>query len=134
MMALARTFWGVRGDRLNLTKALSVCAVGVLASYMLTVFAPHPILSLVGCALCGLFVGIYWPGSLSAASRRLPLGGTTMFAALALAGDLGCALGPGMMGFIPADLGLKAGFLAACVFPVTAFAILRILAARDKKR
>ncbi len=137
-MALPRTFWGMRGDRLDLTKALSLCAAGVFASYLFTVFAPHPILSLAGCAVCGIFVGIYWPGTLSAASRRLPLGGTTMFAALALAGDFGCAVGPGIMGFVSDAVGgtrgLKAGFLASSAFAVAAFLILRILRSRERRQ
>ncbi len=136
MMALARTFYGVRGAKLNLNRFMSVCAVGILASYLICVFAPHPVISLIGCGLTGLFVGIYWPGTLSAASRHIPMGGTTMFAMLALAGDVGCSLGPGLIGFVServnSDLGLKAGILSAVVFPITAFVLLRIIRGNGK--
>ena len=133
MMALSRTFYGICGTKLNLNRFMSVCAVGILASNLLCVFAPPPILSLIGCGLTGLFVGIYWPGTLSIASRHIPLGGTTMFAMLALAGDIGCSLGPGLIGFVSErvnnDMGLKAGILSAVIFPITAFVFLRIIRA-----
>ena len=136
MMALSRTFYGVRGAKLNLNRFMSVCAVGVFASYLLCVFAPHPVLSLIGCGFAGLFVGIYWPGSLSIASRQIPMGGTTMFAMLALAGDVGCSLGPGLIGFVServnSDSGLKAGILSAVVFPITAFILLRLIRSKAK--
>lgn len=134
MMALARTFYGIFGERMNLKRTLSWCAVGILASVCLTVFSPIPVLSLVGCALTGLFVGIYWPGCLSVASARMPMGGTTMFAALALAGDVGCSLGPAVVGFVSGQLGgLKAGMLATIIFPLIAFTVLSVLIRREKR-
>lgn len=135
MMALSRTFYGIFGEKLKLTKFMSYCAVGIFCGYLLCVFAPHPVLSLVGCGIAGLCVGIYWPGSLSVASRRVPMGGTTMFAVLALAGDVGCALGPGFIGFVSEcaeNIGLKAGIFCAVIFPISAFVILRILKRREK--
>ena len=129
MMALSRTFYGIYGAKLNLIRFMSVCSVGIFASYLLCVFAPIPVFSLIGCGFAGLFVGIFWPGSLSVASRNIPLGGTTMFATLALAGDVGCALGPGLIGFVAerTDMGLKAGILCAVIFPIAAFILLRII-------
>ena len=43
-----------------------------------------------------------------------------MFAFFALAGDLGCSSGPTLAGFVSSHFGnnLKAGILAAIVFPV----------------
>ena len=135
-MALSRTAYGIVGSRLNLTRSLTFCAVGVFASFLLIVFAPVPALSLAGCGLAGLFVGIYWPGTLSSASVRMPMGGTTMFAALALGGDVGCAVGPGIVGVISDSIGgtvgLKAGFLCAAAFPVAAFILLAFISRRDR--
>ncbi len=136
MMAISRTFYGVHGAKLDLTKFMSVCAVGILSGYVLCALAPHPVLSLIGCGLAGLFVGIFWPCSLSVASRHIPMGGTTMFALLALAGDVGCSLGPGLIGFVServnSSLGLKAGILCAAIFSIVAFIILRIIRSRDQ--
>ena len=77
-------------------------------------------ISLVGCALCGLSTGIMWPGTFSTAAASLRTGGTTMFALLALAGDFGCSGGPTLVGFVTnATTGqLQTGILAAVVFPV----------------
>ena len=43
-----------------------------------------------------------------------------MFAFMALAGDVGCSAGPTLVGFVSgaANNNLKAGLLAAIVFPV----------------
>lgn len=137
MMAVARTFYGIVGSKIDIMKFLTYCYVAILGGYLLCVFAPHPVLSLVGCAIAGLGVGVTWPGTLSSATGRIPLGGTTMFAVLALAGDVGCSSGPGLIGTV-ADLaggesGLKIGILCATVFPITAFIVINILRNRDKK-
>ena len=63
-------------------------------AYLMIALLPYPVLNLVGCGLCGLSVGIMWPGTFSKASAAMPFGGTAMFALLALAGDLGCSGGP----------------------------------------
>jgi MFS family permease len=83
-----------------------------------TVFSPFPLLSLAGCAFCGLSVGIMWPGTFSLASKIFPRGGTAMFAILALAGDAGCVSGPGLVGLIMNATTLKTGLLTAIVFPL----------------
>lgn len=131
MMAISRTAYGIIGSKLDLSRTLKVCAVGVFASVLLTVFSPIPALSLVGCGLAGLFVGVYWPGSLSLASGRIPLGGTTMFAALALGGDVGCSLGPAVVGVVSDTVGgssgLKSGILCAAVFPIAAYVLLKVI-------
>ena len=87
---------------------------------MLVVLSPIPVLSLVGCGLCGLSVGILWPGSFSIASSECPKGGTAMFALLALAGDLGCTSGPTLVGFVAEGAGgsLKSGLAVGAIFPL----------------
>ena len=44
-----------------------------------------------------------------------------MFSFLALAGDLGCTAGPGLVGFVSGLWGdrLKFGLIAAMIFPLT---------------
>ena len=83
-------------------------------------FVPVPMLSLVGCAVCGFSVGIMWPGTFSIASASIRGGGTAMFALLALAGDLGCSGGSTLAGFVSSSVGNnpRMGILAAIVFPV----------------
>ena len=92
-----------------------------IVSYLGIVFLPVPQLSLVACALSGLSVGIMWPGTFSKAAVVLRKGGTAMFALLALGGDLGCSLGPSVVGFVSGLLNdnLKIGILAAVIFPIS---------------
>ncbi|MDR3174156.1 MAG: MFS transporter [Treponema sp.] len=117
LMGLSRMFFGLQREAIKLERILMVSGAVCLASYLITVFSPHPLLSLGGCALCGLSVGVMWPGTFSLASRSFPQGGTAMFAILALAGDVGCASGPGLVGVVMQGAGLTTGLLAAIVFP-----------------
>lgn len=137
MMALSRTFYGAVGAKLNLERVMTVCALGMIGGYILTFAAPQPAVSLIGCAVIGLFVGIYWPGTLSLATRKLPQGGTSMFALLALAGDVGCAGGPSLIGLISGrisgEMSMKIGILSAAIFPAAAFVILRIVKNRKSE-
>ena len=119
LMGLSRTLYAVFSTRLNLINCLiGSCLLGV-AAYLTAVFAPHPALALAGCALVGWAAGILWAGVFSTASLAIPLGGTAMFALLALPGDFGCGLGPVYVGTISSFFGdnLKAGLLAAAFFP-----------------
>jgi len=126
MMGFSRAFYGKFSDRLNLHRLMLIGCVGCAASYLFAAFAPHPAVALFGCALCGLSVGIFWPGILSRAASAFPFGGISMFAILAMAGDLGCLAGPSIAGGIADLLGgdLKWAFCFAAVFPVACFAAL----------
>ena len=133
LMGISRAIYGKYGDKLNLEKFMSVSAVWCIFSYVLASLAPIPLLSLIGCAVCGFSVGIMWPGTFSRASATLRTGGTAMFALLALAGDLGCSAGPTLVGFVSDAVGgnLKAGILAAAVFPLVM--VLCLVIGRKKK-
>lgn len=133
LMGISRAIYGKYGDKLNLEKFMSVSAVLCIFSYVLASLAPIPLLSLIGCAVCGFSVGIMWPGTFSRASATLRTGGTAMFALLALAGDLGCSAGPTLVGFVSDAVGgnLKVGILAAAVFPLVM--VLCLVIGRKKK-
>ena len=120
LMGISRVGYGFFGHKIPLKKYLFFCGVLCTGSYLLTVLSPDPILSLIGCALCGLFVGIMWPGMVSVSASEFPRGGTAMFALLAVAGDTGCMLGPSAVGIVSGqfDDRLRIGLLAATVFPV----------------
>lgn len=130
-MGGARAFYGKRGDKLDLDRFMKGSLILCVGAYLLISLSPLPILSLAGCAICGLSVGILWPGTFSKAAVALRRGGTAMFALLALAGDLGCSGGPSLVGLV-ADLAggeLKVGILAAIIFPI----ILLLCLCRKKK-
>lgn len=120
LMGSARAFYGKFGEKINLDRFMIGSGILCVCAYLLISLAPSPVLSLIGCALCGLSVGIMWPGSFSKAAASIRTGGTAMFAMLALAGDLGCSGGPTLVGLVSSAAGnnLKIGILAAIVFPV----------------
>ena len=119
LMGAARLFYGKRGEKLPLEKVMLVSGGLCVFSDLLAALSPWPLLSLAGCALTGLGVGIMWPGTFSLASKKLPRGGTAMFALLALAGDLGCASGPTLLGRIAevSPGGMRTGLLVGAVIP-----------------
>ena len=54
----------------------------------------------LSCALCGFSVSLMWPGTFSLTSAAYPKGGTAMFGILAVLGDVGCSVGPALMGAV----------------------------------
>ena len=133
MMGISRFFYGKYGEKLDLMKFMIASGILCLICYLLAALAPLPFLNLIGCGLCGFSVGIMWPGTISIASQKIPLGGTAMFAFLAMAGDLGGSVGPGIVGLVTqaANDNLKIGVLAGCVFP--AVLVLSVLLLRRKR-
>ena len=100
LMGCSRAFYGKFGDKINLERFMQWSAALCIVSYLMIAFIPIPALGFLGCALCGLSVGIMWPGTFSMASAAMKRGGTALFALLALAGDLGCSSGPTYVGMI----------------------------------
>ncbi len=137
LMGIVRTYFGRSEGKLNLYRFIKVSCFLCIASYLIAVFAPHPVLGLMGCGLCGLSIAIFWPGTFSIASKTCKAGGTAMFALLALAGDVGCAAGPQLVSLVSKLLpgyGLKAGLLCAIVFPMTLLIALVCLEKINKKK
>lgn len=134
-MGISRMLYGKFSEKLDLSRVMLVCGVMAAGCYMLASLSAAPVLGLAGCALCGLAVGIMWPGSISISSQSCPRGGTAMFAFLALAGDLGGTVSPAMVGSLSEMAGgnLKAGLLTATVFPII-LVIALIVLRRAKKR
>lgn len=119
-MGIARILYGKMSVKLNLIKTMLLCGLLASVCYFLASLASWAMLGLIGCSLCGLAVGIMWPGTISLSSRKCPTGGTAMFAFLALAGDLGATAGPAVVGKVAEVAGedLKNGLLAATIFPI----------------
>lgn len=119
-MGSARAFYGKYGDKIDLDKFMMGSSILCIISYLCISLVPNPVIGFAGCALCGLSVGIMWPGSFSKATASLPKGGTAMFALLALAGDVGCGGGPTIVGMVSGAMNdnLKMGILAGIIFPV----------------
>lgn len=153
-MGIGRTIYGYLGHKIHLKKALLASSALCILCYMTTVFAPWPLISLMGCAFCGFSVSLMWPGTFSLSAERFPGGGTAMFGILAVFGDIGCSLGPWVTGFVsdlakqdrlPAltsliqgpgmdssEVSLKTGLLIAVIFP--AAMTIAMLTFRKKKK
>lgn len=118
MMGLSRTIYGTLGHRLNLTAFIAGSSVLCVAMYLVAALSASPVLALAACALTGFSVGIMWPGTFSLAAEAMPGGGTLMFALFAVAGDLGCAGGPALVGLVASANGdnLKDGLLFGTLF------------------
>ena len=131
LMGCSRAFYAKFSEKVNLTNFIIGSCVLCIVSYLLAALSSSPVLGLIGCGLCGLSVGVLWPGTFSSASARIPTGGTAMFAYLALAGDLGCSTGPTLVGMIAGACNdnLTFGLLAALIFPITL--IIGSLASRE---
>lgn len=117
---ISRVIYGRFGEKIELKKYMIFSGILCLACYLLTALSQSPLLGLIGCIICGFSVGIMWPGTISISSKKFPMGGTVMFALLAMAGDLGAAMGPGLVGRISQAFSdnMKIGIGAGCIFPI----------------
>ncbi len=128
-MGVSRTIYGKYGSRLDLMKFMLGSGFLCLLCYLAAALSNAPAAGLAGCMLCGFSVGIMWPGAISICSKRIPAGGTAMFALLAMAGDLGGTLGPSLVGGITqsANDDLRWGMLGGCIFPFVLIICLFVL-------
>ena len=128
-MGLSRVIYGKYGEKLDLQLYMIGSGIICLCCYLLASLSSSPVIGLIGCIFCGFSVGIMWPDTISIISPRMPLGGTAMFALLAMAGDLGGAFGPSLVGAVTQQAGdrLQAGMLAGSIFPLILVAALLLL-------
>ena len=151
-MGAGRAAYGVWGGRIRLAPALVGCGALATTCYLVAAVAGNPVLSLIGCALCGLAVSLLWPGTFSLAAAGFPAGGAAMFGILAVFGDAGGAVGPwtagaiaqtstgsdgvlhDLAGLLPDDggSGLRVGLLVGVVFPVIVVVLAHSLARRRR--
>lgn len=143
LMGTVRLILGSGKVNIKLETLLLGSSILCVFSYLLTVFAPIAVVSLIGCGLCGMAVGSMWPAVFSLAAKVIPKGGTAMYALFALAGDLGCASGPGLVGLVSEvgkrsfdfsiDGALKMGIGFAVIFPVGLLVSILFIKQRRKQ-
>lgn len=136
LMGLSRIIYAKFSERISLYKYMLCCGALCLFSYLLASLSAAPLLGLIGCAFCGLSVGVMWPGTFSLSAKKIPGGGTALFALLALAGDLGCSGGPALVGFVSGQAGgnMKSGILSGVTFPLILIAMLLYLMRSEDKQ
>lgn len=132
-MGICRSFYGKNGSRIDMLKFMTWSGVLCVVCYLLVAFGANPVIGLAGCILCGFSVAVMWPGAIRISSGSIPLGGTAMFALLAMAGDMGGSVGPYLIGQVTQNTGdnFKAGMLAGCIFP--AILLICVCAIRIRK-
>ena len=135
-MGISRVIYGKYGDRIDLKRYMIGSGILCLCAYLLASLSASPVLGLIGCILCGFSVGIMWPGTISIISPRLPRGGTALFAFLAMAGDLGGAFGPSLVGAVSQQAGerLQSGMLAGSIFPLVLIVSLLLLGGKGSRK
>jgi fucose permease len=141
-LGAGRIMYGLLGSRLKLHKVLMGGALLTLAMYLAIVFSPYTAISAAAVILCGFTASMLWPGTLSEASKRIPMAGASMFALLAAAGQLGTSIGTWVVGtttdaairlapaagrYTPEEFGLRGGLLIGAAFPLAAFLAHRLL-------
>ncbi len=120
LMGLSRVLYARYSVKIELKKAMVASSLGCVISYLMISLSGSVLINILGCLLCGFSVGLLWPGTFSLASANMKRGGTLLFAFLALAGDIGCAGGPGLVGLVTEYFGnMKLGILVGSIFPFT---------------
>lgn len=149
MLGLGRTLYSKLGR--SPERILLFGSIGAVICYLVAALSKNSIVGLIACALTGLAVSMLWPGTLIAASDRIPTGGVFVYAVMAAGGDLGASLGPQMVGAIadtlslntdlasslsmtPDELGLRAGILIGALFPAIAIIFYAILLKSKKPK
>lgn len=148
-MGIGRVVYGIYGHRINLFKTLIFSSLFCVLCYLGTALFQIPALSLVSCSLCGLTVSLMWPGTISCSAAIFPKGGASMFGILAVMGDIGCSVGPAIMGAVsdgvkgaftvpgltPDQLGLRSGMLTGVIFPlILLFGVVALMRYAKKHR
>lgn len=66
LMGSSRIFYARFSEKIPLKRFMLFSGGLCLTGYILAAYSQSPVLALAGCALCGLAVGILWPGSQTA--------------------------------------------------------------------
>lgn len=129
LMGSARLFYGRFSHKIKLERFMLISGIMCTLCYVAAALSESVFVSLLACVLCGATVGIMWPGIYSISTNTIKGGGTGLFAYLALAGDMGCAGGPGVLGMVSEALSdnLRLGILVSSIFPVVFVIMLCVL-------
>ena len=137
-MLISRFYFGTIDKKINVLKTLIISSIILTALIVVSIITSAPLVSLILLALSGLFIGFTWPTVYAYAGDVFTAGGTVMFSMLALGGDLGCTLGPTLVGFVSEFTSIKVGILSSVVFPivmlVACLLIIKIKAKNNKNQ
>ncbi len=126
-MGIGRIVFSFFGDKVSMKRVLLIFSLITTVAYLVLSLSSNPIISMVAGVLVGFGVSVMWPGTLSMSAKTFPMGATTMFALLAMFGDVGCSFGPWTTGIVADSSNLNYGFLYATIFPLAMVIILLFL-------
>lgn len=150
-LGFGRTAYAKYGK--NITAVLGCGMIGAFICYLVAGLSPNSIAAMLACILTGLFTSMLWPGTLILMEEKFPAPGVAAYALMAAGGDLGGSIAPQMLGavvdtvsqsswaasFAPTisvtteQLGMKAGMLAAAVFPLLGTVVLAVIVKKYRK-
>jgi len=145
-MGIGRITAGLIGDRVKVKTQLMVSAAACVCCYLVAALAQNAVFALCGCAFCGVTVAVLWPATYSLGSATFPRGGAVLFGLMAMAGDMGCSLGPWLTGLVSdiavgrisavnaEQIALRIGLFAGAVFPFLLFVCLSLESVFKKKK
>lgn len=122
-MGLGRLLYAAFSEKISYRLTVIVLGVCCALCYFVAAFSAIPILALAACALCGFTVSVLWPGTISAGAEAFPTGDAVMFGTFAMCGDIGCCLGPWILGLVAERFNLNVGFALSSVFPLLMVAL-----------
>lgn len=129
LMATGRVYYGMISKKVSFKLVMILLSILAACCYLVVAFSGNAVVSLIFCAVCGLAVSVFWPGLYSAGAKDFTGGGMIMYSVFALCGDIGCALGPWILGIAADIAGLNFGFGVTAVFPavmlITALSVLK---------
>ena len=136
-LGIGRTLYASRGKNIERVMLLGMIGAGVC--YIVAAICPLPIVSLIACVMTGLCVSMLWPGTLIYAEERIHGLGVAAYALLAAGGDMGASVVPQLVGVVAdlfgtEEIGMRAGILAASVFPILGAVLLLCMKRYFKKR
>lgn len=132
-MGAGRIWYAKVSKKVSFSKTIMVLSALCILCYVLVGLCNIPLLALVCCALCGFTVSIFWPGTYSEGAKVFKNGGAVMFSAFAMLGDIGCSLGPWVLGVTADAVGLNWGFAVSSIFPLLMMISAFILMCSKKK-
>lgn len=118
LMGTGRILYARFSASLSFRKTVIVLSTLCAACYLTTALSRLQLLALISCAVCGFTVSVMWPGTYSAGAKAFPRGDAVMFSVFAMCGDLGCCLGPWILGIIADIKDLHTGIAFTAIFPI----------------
>ena len=113
LMGIGRIVYAKYSSRIRLKPSVAATALLCVVCYLVAAISDNGIVALVACAVTGFSITVMWPAAVIFAEKIYPDGGTGMYGTLAVAGDIGCSVGPWLIGLI--SDGVEGGAIPAII-------------------